>query len=47
MGLVYMTLCFSFKLCAMAYSATTVFPADVCALTRTLSFRSMAAMDIF
>lgn len=38
-GLVYITRCFLFKDCAIAYSATTVFPALVCADTSTLSLR--------
>lgn len=40
-GLVYTTLRPSFKQVAIAYSATTVFPAEVWADTRTLSFLSM------
>lgn len=31
--------------CAIAYSATTVFPADVCAETKTLSLRWIEAID--
>jgi len=40
-GLVYTTRLPSFRHVAMANSATTVFPADVCAETSTLSFRSI------
>ena len=35
MGVVYITLCVSLSDMAMAYSATTVFPADVWADTNT------------
>jgi hypothetical protein len=45
MGLVYTTRWLFFRHCAMAYSATTVLPADVCAETKTLSLRSMEAID--
>jgi len=38
-----MTRCLSLKAMAMAYSATTVFPADVCAATSTDSLRSCKA----
>lgn len=34
-GVVYITRCLAFSDFAMAYSATTVLPAEVCALTRT------------
>mmetsp|Transcript_105064 Transcript_105064/g.297436 ORF Transcript_105064/g.297436 Transcript_105064/m.297436 type:complete len:220 (-) Transcript_105064:38-697(-) len=40
MGEVYMSLCLSRKAIERAYSATAVFPADVCAETSTDSFRS-------
>mmetsp|Transcript_8367 Transcript_8367/g.30596 ORF Transcript_8367/g.30596 Transcript_8367/m.30596 type:complete len:228 (-) Transcript_8367:4-687(-) len=45
-GEVYITLCLSRNAIAMAYSATTVFPADVCAATITLSFLSRTAMEV-
>jgi hypothetical protein len=45
MGLVYTTRFFSFKQVAIAYSATTVFPALVCADTNTLSFLSIDETD--
>ena len=44
-GLVYTTRCPSRKLMAMAYSATTVFPALVCAATITLSPASITSTD--
>lgn len=42
-----MTLSLRLRHWAIAYSATTVFPADVCAETRTDSSRSMEAMATF
>ena len=39
-----MTRCFSLRLSAIAYSAVTVFPAEVCADTSTLSLFSMHRM---
>mmetsp|Transcript_6351 Transcript_6351/g.22704 ORF Transcript_6351/g.22704 Transcript_6351/m.22704 type:complete len:211 (-) Transcript_6351:4-636(-) len=46
-GDVYTTLCPSRSAIAMAYSATTVLPALVCAATITLSPRSMQFMDVY
>lgn len=40
-----MTRCLFFRQWAMAYSATTVLPAEVWAETRTDSFRSMEETD--
>ena len=45
-GLVYTTRCPSRSACAIAYSATIVLPADVCADTSTLSPRSMQCTDV-
>src|SRR3954468_14150812 len=45
MGLVYMTLWLFLRHCAIAYSATTVLPALVCAETSTLSFLCIDAID--
>ena len=45
-GDVYTTRCLSRKAMAMAYSATTVFPADVCAATKTDSLRSSTDTDV-
>lgn len=41
-----MTRCLFLRHWAIAYSAMTVFPADVCADTRTDSLRSMHEMDV-
>ena len=41
-----MTLCLSRNAMAMAYSATTVLPADVCAATITDSLRSRTATEV-
>lgn len=41
-----MTRCLFLMHCAMAYSAMTVLPADVCADTSTDSLRSMHEMDV-
>ena len=41
-----MTRCFALKARAMAYSATAVFPAEVCADTKTDSFRSCGPVCI-
>ena len=46
MGEVYTTRCPSRSDLAMAYSATTVFPAEVCAATSTDSFRSTYPMAV-
>lgn len=47
MGLVYTILRPSFKHVAMANSATTVFPAEVCAETKTLSFLSIHDVETY
>ena len=42
-----MTFYFSLKDIAIAYSATAVFPAEVCAATSTDSFNSIASIAYF